>query len=97
MDLPTEPPASMGRLDNAFVADVAFTIEPDGSVSSPRLLCARPADRKYTGALLRLMPRWSFQLPAETQGASVEGAYRIVVVRHPARSETIPLGWRRIP
>jgi len=93
MDLPSERPATVGRLDNAFVADVSLIVRPDGSVASPKILCTNPVDPAYARALIRMAPQWKFRVPVEAGGRSLRAAYRIVVATQPSRTETISLGW----
>ncbi|HEX3700690.1 MAG TPA: hypothetical protein VHV27_08460, partial [Phenylobacterium sp.] len=89
MPLPAIPPRA-GRLDGAFVADIAFTVAADGAVSQARILCANPGDPAFAKALIALMPRWSFQAPPDRRGAAMRAAYRLVIEGQ--HVEAIPLG-----
>jgi hypothetical protein len=93
MELPKPPPEGRG-LDNAFVADVALTVQTDGSVSNPTVLCTNPGDPEYAKALLQTMPHWSFRLPPGAS-KSMRVGYRIVIWRGSAHAKTIPLGVMR--
>jgi hypothetical protein len=93
MELPRQSPNAAGALDSTFIVDLVFSIQADGTVSTPRTLCSNAADPAYLQALLKAARQWRFKpLTARDGGGVARVAYRIVVSARGTQTEEIPLG-----
>jgi TonB family protein len=95
MELPKQTPNAAGALNNTFVVDLAFSIQADGAVSSPQVLCSNANDPGYVQALLQTALHWRFKPPAAQDGRRmIPVAYRITISPQGKETEEIPLGLR---
>jgi hypothetical protein len=85
------PDAGSGG-NREIVVDVQFLVKSDGTVTTPRVLCSKPAASPLGPQLLVAAPKWRFT-PMRRNGNAVDSlaAYRIIVEAD--RATPLPLGF----